>query len=315
MNAFNVTQDPKSSRLSAVAIALLVVVLWSTSWVLIKIGLEEIPALTFAGLRYMLAFVCLLPFAVLTQSKPSSPPIRKRVLGQLGVLGLFQYALTQGAIFLALSYLPAVTVNLILSFGTVAVALFGIILLAEQPTRFQWVGVALATIGALIYFLPLELPEGNFVGIIVSIIGVLAGAGASIVGRSVNRTREVHPLVITAISMGLGAIVLLIVGIYIQGFPTITFKGWVIIAWLAVVNTALAFTLWNHTLRTLSATESSVINGTMLIWIPILAVVFLDERVSSNELLGLVVAGIGTLIVQLRSPSTLPRHLRRRVNR
>jgi drug/metabolite transporter (DMT)-like permease len=79
-----------------------------------------------------------------------------------------------------------------------------------------------------------------------------------------------------------------------------------------VVNTAIAFTLWNYTLRTLSATESSIINGTMLIWIPILAVVFLDERVSSKELLGLVVAGIGTLIVQLRSPSTLPRLLRRR---
>jgi drug/metabolite transporter (DMT)-like permease len=30
---------------------------------LIKIGLEDIPALPFAGLRYTLAFLCLLPFA------------------------------------------------------------------------------------------------------------------------------------------------------------------------------------------------------------------------------------------------------------
>ena len=43
----------------------------------------------------------------------------------------------------------------------------------------------------------------------------------------------------------------------------------------------------------------------MLIWIPILAVVFLDERVSGKEILGLVVAGVGTLIVQLRSPSSV----------
>jgi drug/metabolite transporter (DMT)-like permease len=58
-------------------------------------------------------------------------------------------------------------------------------------------------------------------------------------------------------------------------------------------------------MQTLSATESSIINGTMLIWIPILAVVFLDEQVTRKELLGLVAAGLGTLIVQLRYPGTI----------
>jgi len=148
-----------SSRLTAVLVALIVVFLWATSWVLIKIGLEEIPALTFAGLRYMLAFLCLVPFAVAAQRKPSSIPITRRLLGQLIVLGLLLYALTQGAVFLALAYLPAVTVNLLWSFSTVAVALFGIIWLAEHPTRFQWGGVALATFGALIYFYPIDLPQ------------------------------------------------------------------------------------------------------------------------------------------------------------
>jgi drug/metabolite transporter (DMT)-like permease len=313
MNPSNNTQAPQRSRLSAVAIALFVVFLWATSWVFIKIGLEEIPALTFGGLRYMLAFVCLLPFAALTQRKQSSYSIPKRVLRQLFVLGLLLYAGTQGAVFVALAYLPAVTANLLWSFSTVTVALFGIIWLAEHPTRFQWVGVVLATFGAVIYFYPVDLPAGYLVGIVVSVVGVLANAGASIVGREVNRSRRVHPLIVTTVSMGVGAAVLLVVGIYSQGLPSITFKGWAIIAWLAVVNTAIAFTLWNYTLRTLSATESSIINGTMLIWIPILAVVFLDERVSSKELLGLVVAGVGTLIVQLRSPSALPRLLRRRV--
>jgi hypothetical protein len=44
--------------------ALLVTFLWSTSWVLIKIGLVDIPALTFAGLRYALATLVLLPFVL-----------------------------------------------------------------------------------------------------------------------------------------------------------------------------------------------------------------------------------------------------------
>ncbi|KAA0247176.1 MAG: hypothetical protein EDM72_03030 [Chlorobiota bacterium] len=51
------------SHLSAILLALLVTFLWSTSFVIIKIGLVEIPPLTFAGLRYTIAFICLLPFA------------------------------------------------------------------------------------------------------------------------------------------------------------------------------------------------------------------------------------------------------------
>jgi drug/metabolite transporter (DMT)-like permease len=65
-----------------------------------------------------------------------------------------------------------------------------------------------------------------------------------------------------------------------------------------VVNTAFAFTLWNHTLRNLSATESSVLNSTMLIFIAVLAWVFLGEHPTWQACLGLVLATAGILIVQ-----------------
>ncbi len=50
-----------SSHGRAVLEALLVTFLWSTSWILMRIGLREIPALTFAGLRYTIAALVLLP--------------------------------------------------------------------------------------------------------------------------------------------------------------------------------------------------------------------------------------------------------------
>jgi drug/metabolite transporter (DMT)-like permease len=301
----------QGSHLRAVVQALFVVFLWATSWVLIKVGLEEIPALTFAGLRYTLAFICLLPVVLLSRQTSSLGSISRRTWGRLLVLGLLLYAITQGATFVALAYLPAVTVNLLWSFSSVTVALMGIVWLAERPTRFQWLGVALATLGAIIYFYPVALPTGQLFGVLVSILGVLANAGASILGRDVNRAGDMHPLVVTVISMGIGSIALLATGIAVQGLPNIGIEGWAIIAWLAVVNTAFAFTLWNHTLRTLSATESSIINGTMLIWIPVLAVLFLHEQVTAKEVFGLAVVGVGMLIVQLRQPQIVTRLLRR----
>jgi drug/metabolite transporter (DMT)-like permease len=66
------------------------------------------------------------------------------------------------------------------------------------------------------------------------------------------------------------------------------------------VNTALAFTLWNHTLRTLSAMESSIINNTMLFQIALLAWLFLGQPLGWYQVIGIILAALGTLLVQMR---------------
>jgi len=273
------------------------------------------PPLTFAGLRYALAFVCLLPILLVTQGKGALLIPSKRIWRQLLFLGILFYSVTQGASFVALDLLPAVTVNLLWSFSSVTVALLGIVWLSERPTSFQWLGVCLAILGAFIFFVPVSLPQSMLFGVIVAALGVLANALSSIIGRDVNRSKEIHPLVVTVISMGIGSIVLLAAGIVVEEMPFIGAQGWAIIVWLAVVNTAFAFTLWNHTLRTLSAMESSIINGTMLLWIPLLAVVFLGETITGKGILGLVLAGVGTLIVQLRHPTVVSELIGRRFGR
>jgi drug/metabolite transporter (DMT)-like permease len=203
--------------------------------------------------------------------------LTKRTLARLVLLGLLFYAGTQGSSFVALAHLPAVTVNLLWSFSSVVVALLSIGLLSEHPTRFQWEGILVALLGAFIYFYPVRIPKSQVFGVVVAVGGVLANAISSILGRDVNRSQDLEPLIVTVMSMGVGSIVLLITGIAIDGVPALGLQGWAITGWLAVVNTAFAFTLWNHTLRTLTAMESSIINGTMIVWIPIFAVVFLSE--------------------------------------
>lgn len=288
-----------SAQITAVFQALLVTFLWSTSWVLIKIGLVNIPALTFAGLRYGLASLCLLPFFLYSGGIAELRQTSRTVWLQLIGLGLIYYAITQGTQFVGLFYLPAVTVNVMLGFTTIIVALLGIGLLGERPSLPQWLGIIIAITGILCYFYPLQIPQAQTIGFVVVAIGVLANAGAAVLGRAINRTGHLRPLTITTISMSLGAAILLATGLTLQGLPAIGWQSWAIIGWLAVVNTAFAFTLWNMSLRTLSAMESSIINNTMAVQIPILAVVFLGERLNGRQITGLLVAIIGTLLVQL----------------
>lgn len=287
----------------AVLQALFVTFLWATSWVLIKIGLRDIPALTFAGLRYFLAFTLLLPLALRPHYLRRLRRLPRASWLQLTALGVLFYAVTQGAQFVGLSYLPAVTVNLLLSFSSVTVALMGVPLIGERPRRHQWLGILLALAGALVYFLPLNIPAAEIIGYAVVIAGVLANAGSSLIGRDVNRRAELPPLLVTVVSMGIGASLLLAAGWASQGIPALSLQGWAIVGWLAAVNSAFAFTLWNRTLRTLSAVESSVIAGTLIVQIPILAVIFLGEQVTLQQALGLLLAAIGAVVVQLRPNS------------
>ena len=84
------------SRLPAILQASFVVFLWATSWVLIKIGLHEIPPVVFAGLRYFLAFLCLSGVLILRGSHRKLAALPRPMWARLIVLGLLLYAVTQG---------------------------------------------------------------------------------------------------------------------------------------------------------------------------------------------------------------------------
>lgn len=289
------------THLLAVLQALLVTFLWSTSWVLIKIGLKaDLPPVTFAGLRYTLAALCLLPLALL------SPTHRQTLRGlssrdwlQLTLLGVIFYTLTQGAQFVSLSFLPSATLSLLLNFSPIFIALYSMTSHSETTSLIQWGGILITIVGALIYFLPLTIEAGQIPGLVAALVAVLANSASSIFGRQVNSQGKLNPLVVTTVSMGVGGILMLVIGIVTQGMGVLNLKQWTIIGWLAVVNTALAFTLWNKSLQTLTAVESSIINGTMLPQIAILAWIFLGEPLGGKEIFGLVFVLAGTLIVQL----------------
>jgi drug/metabolite transporter (DMT)-like permease len=287
-------------HLTAVLQALLVTFLWSTSWVLIKIGLQDIPALTFAGLRYFLAFLALLPFYLFSRQSAEIRTLSRRDWGALILLGLLFYTITQGSQFLGLFYLPAITFSLLLNGTALVVAILGIFLLREIPTWLQWAGMIVFLAGAALFFYPLAIPAGLAIGYLIAAINILATSLSSIMGRGINRQRRLGSLTVTVVSMGVGSIFLLGIGLLVEEPPRLDLSGWLIVVWLAIVNTAATFTLWNHTLRTLSATESSVINNTMLIQISFLAWLFLGETLTWLQIVGLAAATFGALLVQIK---------------
>lgn len=289
------------SHITAILQALLVTFLWSTSFIIIKWGLTEIPPLTYAGLRYFIAFLCFIPFLFRKKYTDEIKTLDRNDWKKLFSLGIVFYSFTQGAQFLGLSLLPSVTVSLMLNFTPLVVAVMGIKLLGEKPTNIQWIGGFIFITGILIYFLPLDLEGATAIGLVVMVFGVFANAGSAVLGRNINRGGKLSPLIITAVSMGIGSFFLIIAGFLIDGAPSLTSTSISYLVWLAVINTAFAFTLWNRTLQTLSAMESSIINGTMLIQIAILAWLFNSEAIEFKEIGGMLIAVIGAFLVNTKN--------------
>ena len=304
---------------AAVATAAFVTFLWSTSWVLIKVGLAaDLPPLPFAGLRYAVAALCLLPFALATAERRNFlATLDRRSWRSLSALGLLYIAVAQGGQFAALALLPASAVSLLLSltpvvvaFGSgallsltpIAVGLGSGALLGERPTPLQAAGTFVAVSGAALYFFPTGAALPSAAGLAAGLVALLSNAGSALLGRRVNRDTHLPPLLVTFVSMSIGAAALLGAGVAAQGWPALGPRELAIVAWLAVVNTAFAFTLWNRSLRVLTAVESSVLNGLMLPQIALLAVLFLGESLSGRQVVALVLAAAGALAVQIRRP-------------
>jgi threonine/homoserine efflux transporter RhtA len=92
------------------------------------------------------------------------------------------------------------------------------------------------------------------------------------------------------------AVVLLAAGAAAEGVPALSPEAIAMIAWLAAMNTAVAFTLWNFSLRRLTAGTSSVVNNAMLPQIGLLGWLVLGEAPGPWQWAGMILVSAGVAV-------------------
>ena len=283
-----------SPRLAALAEGLVVVLIFGSTLALAKAALAYLGPLTLSALRYCLAALLLHPLAA-RRASPARWPTRlwKRFL----FIGLSFYVVGNGAVFLGLRYLPATTTTLLLNLIPIVVLVAGIVWLGEAPTRVQLAGVAVGLAGGALFFSP-GFKAGEPLGIAIVTVGLVGNAMFGIVGRGIARERSADTLSLTAIPLAVGGAIMLPLALAVEGVPRSPAAGWGIVLWLAVVNTACAYLLYNHALRVLAALEMSMLLNLTPLVTALLAWAFLGERLGVVQLIGMVVVIAGVALVQ-----------------
>jgi len=287
------------TRVLSLAEALLVTFLWSTSYILIKIGLKEMNPVAFAAYRYVLAsIVLMLPTCWFYRKRLKRPDLKQLLL--FFWLGFTGYFIAQGLQFMGLYYLQPITVTFILNLTPISVLILGALVIKEKPTFLQVGGISITLLGVLVFFSESLFASEEVLGILVTFCSGIGWAAYMIFSRHQLRENKENVLVLTVSSMIFGSVMLFGTTVFTGNVIQVSFNGWMIILWLSIVNTALAFVLWNHALKTLRAYEQAILQNTMLIQITGLAYFFLNETVTIKKAVGIIMVFIGVLIVQMR---------------
>ena len=299
----NNSQDSKN-YLIAVVIAFFVTFLWSTSFVIIKIGLKSVTPMLFSGFRYLLASVLLFFLTILSKEAYGDlKSITKRELFLLICYGLVFIAMTQGFQYLSLNLLPAITVSQLLTTTPVIVIIMSQIFLKEIPTKIDILLLLTTLFGIFLFYYPFNIPLSEQLGLFFLLLCLFSNASSTIIGRYINSTIRKKTLTITTISMFFGGLLLTVLGLVFEKASFSLIEIFYVIL-LAVINTALAFTLWNRSMKTLRALDISLINNTMLPQITVLSIVFLGEMINFVEFISLTIILTSIILIQFHSIST-----------
>jgi len=280
----------------AILEAVFVNIIWASSFIFVKLLLKDLGPLTIGGLRYFIGFLVLLPF-MLRKGRLDALP--RRMWLRLLLIGLSAYTIGNGAMFWSLKYLPATTVSFMMSMITLLVLFGSILWLKEIPTRLQTVGI-LVTLGGTALFFLVGLKPGEPLGMAILSIGLISFTLFGVLGREAARGQKVDTLSLTAIPLALGGGLLLLVALPLEGLPHASPGTWGLVLWLAAVNTALGYILYNHALQVLTAFEMNVMLNLSPLWTALMAWFLLSERLLLWQWIGMVIVVVGVALVQRR---------------
>jgi len=204
------------------------------------------------------------------------------------------YGIVPATQFVSLDLIDATAFNFVFQAGIPLVtALFAGVALREPTSRFEWLGVALVAAGMFVFY-P-AMPRGDeLIGVILAAVAAFGIGSSNLLQRLVMRGQSISALDAALVPMALGSIGLFFVSRTVEPFPDLGGTQILLILVLGMVNTALAFTMWNQAMRTLNALHSSIIASAQVIEVPILALIVLGESLTVGRGIGsiLVLAGI-----------------------
>lgn len=294
----------------AIAIAwVFLALVWGTTWSVVKVGLEDLPPISFAGIRFALAAAILWTIILLTRR--SSIPRRRSDWILIGSTALITISLQYALQFWGQQHVASGLSAVLTSTIPVITAVFAHLLIpAERMTSRTVAGISLAFAGIVVIFSDQLSSEG-----VVALVGSLALVTASTAtSRAQIAVKQyaggIDPMVFTGGQFLIGCIPLLLGGVVFEGLPTgfsWTRNAIFALLYLSVFGSALAFGVMYWLFKKMAITRVMLVAFVNPLVALAVGWVVLGERLSWTAWLGgaFVLSGVG-LVLQVKWPRRRP---------
>lgn len=248
------------------------------------LGEGRLDAATFTLVRLLTGALAL---HALTRVRPRPAPERGSWAGMLALAGY--------AVFFTLAYTRiGAGVGALVLFGSVQVTMIGAGLVrGERPARVDWLGVALAAAGLLV-FAPPGATAPDPIG-----VTLMVAAGACWGAYSLRGRASRDPLGATAGNFAGAAVVGVLFALAGASWRHVTPVGLAMAAASGAIASGLGYTIWYAALPALTAWRAAVVQLVVPVLTALAATAWLRERVTGRLMLATALIALGVALTAL----------------
>jgi O-acetylserine/cysteine efflux transporter len=287
-----------SMKLSHLAVAALVCLVWGANTVAAKVGVNAFPPIFFTALRFLAVLVFLSPWL-------RTAPVRGlwgRLVPAVFFIGALHFALIFTGVSLSSASAMAIVAQLYVPFA----ALIAMFWLGEMVPLQRWIGIALAFAGVVLFTVDGNV-SGDWLGILFLVFDAVVFAIGTVL---VRRIADIPPFVMQAWMAAIGFPFLMAVSLLIENGQLAAATMAPPKAWAALAYTVVGASLVGHTgyYFLLQRYDVSLVSS-MLLVAPLVGVfagvLFLDEPLTPLIAIGSLMTISGVAIVLIRPPAFL----------
>ena len=234
--------------------AIVACLLWSTAFAAVKLGLEDYhKPLTFAGVRFMLAGLLLIPFW-----KGIRPACRSMATCYRGILltAFFNTFVLYALFFQGVNLVPGAIGAIITGASPMIAAVMGHFLMPnEKLNRRKFIAIMIGVFGLILLTLRKGYPDQpalpQLCGMLLLFLAGCSGIFGNIIVSRTSFPGAVNPLILNSVQLFLGGGGLLLTGLILEGPPELLARNvtfYLALLWLSLIS-SLAFSIWLNLLK------------------------------------------------------------------
>ena len=294
MNSQPLLKHPRSEQFKILRLLLICMLSWSSSFTLTSVALRGFSPMCVSLLRYTVASVILIIYAIVTRMK--LPPLRD--LPSFILLGFLSFAGCNSLMNLGQKTVTAGTTGVLNALIPVFVTIMGSFLLKERIGLPGWIGVVISFVGVTIAsnkrgFAAFEWAEG-VVWILLSL--VLAAAG---VIWQKHLLRKYSTFQVMAGGLWCASLMLMVTAgpTMVKEFPSAPPSSLLAVLLLGIFPSFAAYTSWGKVLQMIPANEAEAFLNFDTVISFVIAWLVIGEVPGLNVLLGFVLITIGVTML------------------